>query len=63
MDGAANILPENKLATGRERCHEKTKILGIAIYADKRCPIQKRILATVLKVPKLQGIRLRNERS
>ena len=63
LDDAADILPENGLAAGRERFCEETKIPGIAICADKRCPIQKRILATVLKVPKPRRSRLRNERS
>ena len=60
-----DVLYNRGLSRSYLRClsHEETEVPGITICADKRCSIQKRILATILKVPKPRGSRLRNERS
>ena len=63
LDYAIDILSKNWPATGRERSCEETEVPSIAICANKRCALQKRILATILKVLKPRGSRLRNERS
>ena len=63
LDYAFDILSKDWPATRRERSREETKVPSIAICANKRCALQKRILMTVPKVFKLRGSRLRNERS
>ena len=63
LDYAIDILPKNWPTTGRERCHEETEVPNIVICANKGCALQKRILATVPKLFKPRGSRLRNEGS
>ena len=63
LDYIIDNLSKNWLATGRERRREETEVPSIAICANNRCALQKRILATVLKVFKSQGSGLRNKRS
>ena len=63
LDYAFDILSKDWPTTGRERGHEEIEVPSIAIWANKRCTLQKRILATVPKVFKPRGSRLRNERS
>ena len=63
LDYTIDILSKHWLVTGRERSHEETEVPSIAICANKRCALQNRILATVPKVFKPRGSRLRNERS
>ena len=55
LDYAIDILSKNWLATGWERCREEIEVPSIAICANKGCALQKRILATILKVLKPQG--------
>ena len=50
LNYAFDILSEDWPATGRERSCEETEVPSIAIYANKRCVLQKRILVTVPKV-------------
>ena len=50
LDYAFDILSKDWLATRRERSCEETEVPSIAICANKRCSLQKRILATVPKV-------------
>ena len=63
MDDIVDILPKNGHVTGGERGCKEIEVPSIAICADKRCHIQKRILVTILEVFKPRGNRLRNERS
>ena len=63
LDYTIDILSKNWPVIGRERSHEETEVPSIAICANKRCALQNRILATVPKVFKPRGNRLRNERS
>ena len=63
LDYAIDILFKNWPATGRERSHEETEVPSIAICANKRRALQKRILATVPKVFKSRGGKLCNEGS
>ena len=63
LDYAIGILSKNWPATGRERSRKETEVPSIVICANKRCALQKRILAIVFKVFKPRGSRLRNERS
>ena len=63
LDYTFDILSKDWPATGRERSCEETEVPSIAICANKRCALQKRILVTVPKVFKLRGSGLRNERS
>ena len=63
LDYAIGILSKNWPATGRERSRKETEVPSIVICANKRCALEKRILAIVFKVFKPRGSRLRNERS
>ena len=63
LDYAFDILSKDWPASGWERGHEETEVPSIAICANKRCALQKRILVTVPKVFKPRGSELRNERS
>ena len=63
LDYALDILSKDWTATGRERSREETEVPSLTICANKRCALQKRILATVPKVFKPRGSGLRNERS
>ena len=63
LDYAFDILSKDWPASGWERGHEETEVPSIVICANKRRALQKRILVIVPKVFKLQGSRLRNERS
>ena len=63
LDYAIDILFKDWPATKRERSREETEVPSIAICANKRCALQKRILATVPKVFKPRRRRLCNERS
>ena len=63
LDYAIDILSKNWPSTGRERSREEIEFPRIAICANKRCALQKRILEIVLKVLKPRGSILRNERS
>ena len=63
LDYTLDILSKDWPTTERERSHEETEVPSIAICANKRRVLQKRILVTVPKVFKPWGSRLRNERS
>ena len=63
LDYAFDILSKDWIATRRGRSRKEIEVPSIAICANKRCALQKRILATVPKVFELRGSGLCNERS
>ena len=63
LDYAFDILFKDWIATKRGRSRKEIEVPSIAICANKRCSLQKRILTTVPKVFELRGSGLRNEKS
>ena len=63
LDYAFDILSKDWTAIGWGRSREEIEVPSIAICANKRCALQKRILTTVPKAFEPRGSGLCNERS